>query len=516
MPASSSPTSMPEEIQPLTGAWLWIAAIVLALGNFVAVLDMTIANVSVATIAGNLGVSTSQGTWIITSYAVAEAIVVPLTGWLAGRFGPVKLFVSSMALFGLCSLLCGLSHEFNLLVTARIAQGLAGGPMMPMSQTLLLRIFPKEKAAAATGIWGVTTLLGPTFGPILGGVICDNWSWEWIFIINVPLALACSVFAWQLLKRYHDKPLNNPIDVVGLGLLVLWVGALQILLDTGKEQDWFASLEIRILAIVAVIGFIAFIIWELTEKNPVVNLRIFRYPGFVFGCLTLVLAFGGFFAINVTIPLWLQSFMGYSATWSGRTLAWSGGMAALIAPLAAVISNKYDLRWITFLGVFWMALITFIRSIGTSDMGYWDIAFPILLLGLGLPFFFMPVTQLILGTVAVEEIAAAAGLMNFLRTLAGAFAASIVNTVWENKIRMTHADLVATSDTSGQVLAGLVQNYHSLAKGLAVYEQMLLSQAGILATNQLMLAIAVIIFISAFSIWLAPLPTRKIDPSQSH
>ncbi len=190
---------------PLTGKMLWIAALALAAGNFVAVLDTTIANVSVANIAGGLGVTSSQGTWVITSYAVAEAITVPLTGWLAARFGAVRVFVTSMLFFGICSALCGLSNSLGLLVATRVLQGLAGGPLMPLSQTLLLRIFPKEKAGAATGIWAMTTLIAPILGPILGGWLCDQASWPWIFFINVPIAIACAWFSWGLLKRYEQS-----------------------------------------------------------------------------------------------------------------------------------------------------------------------------------------------------------------------------------------------------------------------------------------------------------------------
>jgi len=505
-----------DDAAPLTGGWLWIAAIVLALGNFVAVLDMTIANVSVATIAGGLGVSTSQGTWVITSYSVAEAIIVPLTGWLAARFGPVKVFVAAMALFGLCSAACALSGSFDLLVAARVAQGLAGGPLMPMSQTLLLRIFPREKAAAATGLWAVTTLVAPVLGPILGGVLCDDLSWPWIFMINVPLAGLCSVFAWWLLKRYRDAPQWAPIDKVGMALLVVWVAALQIMLDQGKDLEWFASGQIRLLAIVAAIGFSAFMIWEMTDRHPAVDLRVFRHRGFALGTLTLVLTFGGFFAVNVTTPLWLQNYMGYTATWSGRTLAWSGATAVLVAPMAAMLSTKVDPRALVFGGVSWIAAVTLFRSVATTDMGYWDIALPIVALGFGLPFFFVPLTGLILGSVEESEVASAAGLMNFLRTLAGAVATSLVNTAWEDGIKSARADLVAISDRGGETLAMLIDSTGSPEAARAALERVVEPQAAMLATNDLMMATAAIVAVAALSVWLAPRPAHAVDVSQAH
>src|SRR5215831_120883 len=283
----------------LNGATLWLTAIVLATANFMAVLDMTIANVSVANIAGSLGISGTQGTWVITCYSVAEAIIVPLTGWLAGRFGPVRVFVTAMGLFGACSAFCGFSNSLGMLIVGRIMQGLSGGSLMPLSQTLLLKIFPKEKSGAAMALWAMTTLVAPVLGPILGGWLCDNWSWPLIFFINVPIALMASPIAWRMLRRYEEPLQRAPIDRVGLALLVVFVGALQLMLDLGKDRDWFESGLISALACVAAVGFVAFLIWELTEAHPIVDLRVFRHRGFAAGVLTIALGFGAMFGANV-------------------------------------------------------------------------------------------------------------------------------------------------------------------------------------------------------------------------
>ena len=261
--------------KPLQGATLWLAAVMLAMANFIAVLDMTIANVSMASIAGSLGISSSQGTWVITSYSVAEAIIVPLTGWLAGRFGTVRVFTLAMSLFGVFSALCGFSASLEMLVFGRIMQGLSGGCLMPLSQTLLMQIFPKERAPAAMALWAMTTLVAPVLGPILGGSICDNLSWPFIFFINVPIALGCAPLIVRMLGRYETAKSKSPIDLVGLVLLVVFVGSLQVMLDLGKDHDWFESVEIRALAAIAIVGFVAFLFWELTDSNPVVDLRVF-------------------------------------------------------------------------------------------------------------------------------------------------------------------------------------------------------------------------------------------------
>jgi DHA2 family multidrug resistance protein len=240
----------------LTGGALLGAGFILAFANFMVVLDMTIANVSVPNIAGGLGVSANQGTWVITSYAVAEAITVPLTGWLAQRFGAVRTFVTAMAFFGLVSALCGVAHSLGVLVVFRVLQGLAGGPMMPLSQTLLLRVFPKEQAGKAMGLWAMTTVVGPIAGPILGGLICDNYSWPWVFFINVPFAALFAFLASRMLAGQETQTKRLPIDFTGLAIMIVWIGALQIMLDQGEDLDWFNSPFIVCLLIVTIIGFV--------------------------------------------------------------------------------------------------------------------------------------------------------------------------------------------------------------------------------------------------------------------
>src|SRR6202051_2677726 len=314
----------------LQGLMLWVGGIVLALANFVAVLNMTIANVTVPNMAGALGAGSSQGTWVITSYAVAEAITVPLTGWLSSRFGAVRVFVLAVFLFALFSLLCGMSTSLGMLLAMRVLQGMAGGPLLALSQTLLLRIFPKKQSMQAMGLWAMTTLLAPVVGPVLGGWLCDNYTWSYVFLINVPMALLFGVIAWFMLKRFHEPAVIKPVDTIGMLLLVVWVAALQIMLDEGKDLDWFSSTEICVLAIVAVIGFFSFLIWELTEEYPIVDLRVFRHRGFSSCMLVLGLAFGAFFGINVLTPQWLQYNMGYTTTWAGLVVAWGGVLSVVL------------------------------------------------------------------------------------------------------------------------------------------------------------------------------------------
>jgi len=497
---------------PLTGGMLWMVAIMLAMANFIAVLDMTIANVSMASIAGGLGISSSQGTWVITSYSVAEAIVVPLTGWLASRFGAVRVFTTAMMMFGAFSALCGFSSSLEMLVFGRILQGLSGGCLMPLSQTLLSKIFPKERAPAAMALWAMTTLVAPVLGPILGGSICDNLAWPFIFFINVPIALGCAPLIARLLKRFESAKVRAPIDVVGLILLIVFVGALQIMLDIGKDHDWFEAVEIRALAAIAIVGFLAFLFWELTDANPIVDLRVFRHRGFTAAVFTLSLGYGSMFGANVLTPMWLQSYMGYTSTWAGMTTAWSGTTAVLMAPIAGMLmAKKFDPRHIVFFGLMWIAGVMLLRTYVTMDVTYWQIAIPLILMGFGLPLFFVPLTALSLGSVEEHETASGAGLQNFLRTMSGAITTSLVTTAWDDKTVAAHAELAGLADRNGDVVNTLSASGMSHDAAINQLNTMVQSQSVMIATNQLMFVVALAFAVAALAIWLAPKPSRTVE-----
>ncbi len=509
-------TKQMAEAPPLTGAALLIAALAIGLGNFLVVLDTTIANVSIPTIAGSLGVSSSQGTWVITSYAVAEAITVPLTGWLSRKFGAQRVFITCYIAFAVLSLLCGLANSLGALIAGRVLLGLAGGPIMPLSQMLLLRIFPKKHATTATVLWAMTTLVGPVAGPILGGIICDNYGWQWIFHIKVPIALMGGFAVMTLLRGQPDPRVKAVIDKVGLGLLIVWVGALQILLDEGRNQDWFASPEIRVLAAVAALGFLAFLIWELTAENPIVDLKIFRHRGFTSAAITYAAGFGAFFGTIVILPLWLQSNMGYTATWAGYATGIMGIFAVVSAPMVGKLVERHDPRLIVCIGIVGLAFTTLWRMSFTPETTFPQMAWPTLLTGPFMVMFFVPVTGLAMASVAPDEQANAAGLSNFTRTLAGAFATSLVQTGWFNAARANQAELAGAMTNGGHVIDGLVGKGVPREVAVTGLTQVVEGQSLMLATLHMFGILAVVFLFAATLIWIGPRPKGPIDTSGAH
>lgn len=504
-----------EDFAPLKGVTLLLAGAVLALSNFMVVLDTTIANVSVQHIAGSLGISSSQGTWIITSYAVAEAICVPLTGWLAGRFGTVRTFTFSLIGFALFSVLCGLSVSLPMIIVARIGQGVCGGPLMPLSQTLLMRIFPPHQRGQAMGVWAMTTVTAPILGPILGGLISDNWSWHWIFFINIPVAALCAFGSMRFLAQAETKTEKLNVDKVGLGLLILWIGALQIMLDLGREHDWFHDNFIVVLAITAAVGFAFFMVWELTDREPIVDLKVFRHRGFTVAVACLSLAFATFFASAVIIPQWLQTSMGYTATYAGYATAWTGFGAVIMSPIVAKLADRVDPRGLVFTGIMWLGLTSLLRVFWTSGADFWTLSLPQILQGFGMPFFFIPLTTIALGAVNPEETASAAGVMSFLRTMAGAIGTSVSTSLWYNNAVVARSEIVAKLNTDATAQSMQAAGF-SLDQVRAAVERVVQQESLALATNHLFMLSAVVFAATAMLIWLSPRPSRVIEPGAAH
>lgn len=493
-------------LRPLTGTRLWVAAFGLALANFVVILDTTITNVSVPHIAGGLAISPSQGTWTITSYAVAEAITVPLTGWLAARFGAYRTLVVSLVGFALFSVLCGIARTIELLVVLRVFQGLCGGPLMPLTQTLMLRIFPPEKMGTANALWGVTTISAPILGPIVGGYISDNWSWPWIFYINLPVVALCLGIIVKLVGRYETATERVRIDAVGLILLVLFVGCFQLVLDLGREHDWFASTMITGLAITAFVTFGAFVIWELTDPHPVVDLRVLRHRSLWVGLIAMALGFGGMFAMIVLVPLWMQSVVGYTASEAGHAMAFVGVFAVAMAPVASKAFDRFDPRILITAGMLWLVMTSLLRTQWNTDGTFWDFALPQILQGFGMPFFFIGLMMFSLSSVPMNEVASAAGLLSFMRTVAGAAGTALSTSMWDSASREARANLAGSLNGADGAMAQMQAAGMEPEQARGVIERLVEAQAATIGSNHVFLVSAIVLFIAAWLVWLAPRP----------
>jgi DHA2 family multidrug resistance protein len=494
----------------LTGGALIGTIFLLALANFMAVLDLTIVNVAVPHIAGSLAVSPNEGTWAITSYAVAEAITVPLSGWLAGRFGAGRVFAVAAASFGFFSLLCGFAPSLSFLVIFRVLQGLSGGPLMPMSQALLMRVTPPKQVQLGLGLQTMTTIIAPIAGPVLGGLLTDSVGWPWAFYINVPIALFVSLAVWRLLKSRQAETMRVPIDYVGLGLLILWVGALQIMLDNGQDDDWFNSPFIITLCIIAAIGFVAFLIWELTDEHPIVDLSVFRVRSFSVMAGAMAFTFGAFFATIVLTPLWLQTNMNYTATWAGYVMAFQGVLGVAMAPVAAMLLSRVDPRFLMSTGLAIIAGVTLWRTSFAQNITFWQLALPQLVTGLGMPLFFVPLLGLSVAAVPPRQTASAAGLVNFIRTMSGAFGTALVTTGWDQATTNARVNLVGLVHQPQAVLNTLQTQGLSAAQALQQLDNLVQSQAVMLATNRMYFILALIIARVALGVWLSPKPKGAV------
>jgi DHA2 family multidrug resistance protein len=495
------------EAPPLSGMQLVAGTIALSAATFMVVLDTSIANVSIPAISGDVGVSTSQGTWVITSFAVSNAIAVPLTGWLTRRFGSVRVFCVSALLFVLFSWLCGLAPNLQTLIAFRVLQGLVAGPLIPLSQALLLSSYPREKSGTALAMWSMTTLVAPVAGPLLGGWITDNYSWPWIFYINVPVGLLAVYVTWGIFRARESPTQKLPIDKVGLVLMVLWIAALQIMLDKGKELDWFASREIVALAVVAVVAFVFFLIWELTERYPIVDLTLFAGRNFAMGAITLAIAYGLFFGNVVILPLWLQTQLGYTATDAGYVLAPVGLLAILLSPVVGRAIGKVDPRYLASTAFVLFALIGYMRSQFNAQVDMATLMIPTVLQGAAVACFFIPLVTITLSGLPQSRIPSASGVSNFVRIMAGGFGTSISTTLWENRASLHHAHLVesvsAGNPAATQALSGLQASGFDGTQSLAMVDRLVNVQSYVLAADDIFYGSAVVFLALLPLIWIA-------------
>lgn len=507
-------------LKPLHGGPLALLTIAVAFSTFMEVLDMTIVNVAVPHISGSLGVSPNEGTWTISSYALASAIMQPLTGWVARRFGEVRTFVVSVLLFVVFSMLCGLATSMPMLVVCRLMQGAGSGPMVALSLTLLLTSYPKEKQGIALALWAMTVVVAPIFGPILGGWLTDNFSWPWIFYINLPVGIAAAVITWTILHKRETKTFKAPIDAVGLVLLVAGVGCLQFMLDNGNDHDWFASPLILTLGIVALVCLTFLVVWEIHAKHPVIDLALFKQRNFTVGVVALTLGMFAFFGINVVFPLWLQLDLGYTATWAGLATAPVGVLAFLLSPILGKNMDRLELRAVVTFAFVIFAITSYWFASFDSNASFSTLVLPRFVMGLAIPCFFIPLNQIYLAGLPALEIASASGLSNFCRTMGSSMSTAITVTLWQHRSELHHANLTenvsSANPAATQFLQDLAHRGMPHAQSLGLIDQLVNREALTLAVNDVFWGCAVLFLLLIPILWFAKPPFGSAGGAAGH
>jgi len=444
----------------------WLIALVVAMAAFMEVLDTSIANVALPYMAGSLGASNDESTWILTSYLVSNAIVLPISGWFAAVLGRKRFFMLCLAIFTVSSLLCGIAPSLGAIILFRVLQGAGGGGLQPVAQSILADTFPPQKRGLAFALYGITTIIAPTVGPTLGGWITDNYSWRWIFFINLPVGI---LTLFLVLRLVEDPPWMKrlmgaavKIDYIGVALLTLGVGALQVMLDKGQEDDWFGSHFILTLAVLAAVGLVSLVIWEWFRKEPIVDVRLFKNMNFL-GANAMMFMLGiMLFSSLVMMPQFLQTLVGYTATSAGLVLSGGALVLLFLMPVAGTIVTKFQARYI--IGFGWLAL-----SLGMYystqhldlDISFRTASFLRVLQVLGLAFLFVPINIVAFVGVPADKSNSVAGLINFMRNIGSSIGTSMVTTLIARRAQVHQLYLSANTNPGHPTFMQAVQGLTS-------------------------------------------------------
>ncbi|HEY8298170.1 MAG TPA: MDR family MFS transporter [Candidatus Baltobacteraceae bacterium] len=396
------------------------------------IVDTTIVNVALPNIQGNFGVAVDQGAWIVTGYIIANVVIIPITPWLQDRFGRRAYYLASIALFTFASTMCGFAGSFEALVFWRIVQGVGGGGLISTSQAILRETYPLAEQGKAQGIFSLGVIVGPTLGPLLGGIITDNLSWRWAFFINIPIGIVAALAVYLVLRNPAPAQKNKKLDWIGLGLLATGLGSMQYVLDQGQQYDWFADPNIRLFAALAAGGLIAFVIWTLRSKIPVVDLHVLRHRAVVAGSLLGAVLGVSLYGSVLILPQYVQNSLGFTATMSGETMLIRGVAIALLTPFTAVLASrgKVDVRWMIFSGFVLLAISNWmLASVTTTTAGFWTFFWSLVISGLGLSQIFVPLSMAVLNAVPAKEVAATSAFFNLARQVGGSIATAVLVTV---------------------------------------------------------------------------------------
>src|SRR5579863_1207360 len=454
------PTAEAQARYPLTqGVNPWLVTLSVILPTFMEVLDTSIASVALPYIAGSLSASTNEATWVLTSYLVANAIILPVSGWFGQRFGRKRFLLTCIVIFTVSSFACGASTSLAMILLARAVQGAGGGALQPLSQSILLETFPPQKRGLAMAVFALGVVVAPVLGPTLGGWLTDSYSWRWAFYINIPVG----IFAVFMISRYVQDPPYikdahpGKLDGIGLGLLALWLGCLQIILDKGQEDDWFGATWIRYATAILIISFVAFLIREFRHKSPLVDLRVFRHRNFTLGCILIGMFGAVIYGLVTLLPLFYQELLGYTAFAAGWAVSPRGIGAICAMPIIGYLTAKLDNRWLIAFGfsLFGVASLWFGQV--NLSIGQWTFLWAILISGFGSGCVFVPLSTTTMAFLKNEEIGNASGLYNLLRNIGGSIGIAIVNTIVARHEQLHRTELSGSVNLARPSVRGAVE-----------------------------------------------------------
>lgn len=515
------------QVQPQINPWL--IAIAVMSSTFMEVLDTTVVNVSLPHIAGSLSASTDEATWTLTSYLVANAIILPMTGWLAGRFGRKRLLMMAVTGFTVASFFCGLAPSLPFLIIFRIIQGACGGGLQPLSQAILLESFPPEKRGQAMAFWALGIVVAPMLGPVAGGWLTDNYSWRWVFYINVPIGVIALLLTQAFVFDPHYlRREKTGIDYWGIGLLCVGMGSLQIMLDKGQEEDWFGSHFIVTLLVLSIIGIGGLIVRELKAKHPVIDLSVFKYRSYAVG--TFLMSIVGFvlYGSTVLLPLLMQELLGYTATHAGVTNLPRGLASFLFMPVVGILTGKVDSRKLLAVGLTATAGAMFMVSTFSLDVGFWNFWWPLMLQGAGLGLIFVPLTTVTNDPIPRERMGNATSLFNLMRNVGASMGISAVETLQFRRMQahtnILGAHVSSSSPAAQQTFQGLQQVFMSRgADAVTAAHQaegaiwgMVLRQASMLSYNDVFRFLGGMFLVLLPLLFLMRKPKGGKGPSMAH
>jgi DHA2 family multidrug resistance protein len=482
----------------------WLVAITVMLPTLIEIIDTSVVNVSLDHIRGSLAAGIDEATWAITAYLVSNAIVIPITGWLSRMFGRKKFLMASIGMFTFSSFMCGSAWSLRSLIFFRVVQGIGGGALQPLSQSILLEAFPPSQHGTAMALFGMGIMFGPIVGPLMGGWITDNWSWRWIFYINIPIGIISILLTLFVIHDPHYmKRVKMKIDYWGLILLAMGLGSLQFVLDKGQREDWFSSSIIVTFTIISVLSLVIFIFVEIFSKHPVIDLRLFRDRTFTTGNVLMFFAFFNLFASIVLLPIYLQTLMGYTAYLAGVVLG-PGGIATMLAlPIAGKLVEKKNPRVILIIGILVSALSTYLMSLFNLEAGFWTLVWPRVVLGVGMGFLFIPLTTMTLSHIPKEKMTEATAMYNLLRNIGGSVGVAFVTTILARRTQFHHfrmVDHLTPFDTSYQVMKERISSLLSFRGLDSVSPDLLIDvelqrQSAMLAFNDAFLIVSLILLI---------------------